>query len=714
MYTRLFSLLFALSATTAFAQHVHTERCKAHEITERYLAEQGLPTDLVQALPRADQLEAPRGGTLTVPVVFHVVHNTTAENIPQSAITAVMNQLNQDYSASNSNLNSVRATFQSSVGNVGFEFCLAQVDPQGNATTGVTRTQTSVTWFNPDTQTNAMKTAAQGKSPWDPSRYLNIWVCDISSGATGGFVTLGYAYLPTGGMVGSNIDGLVIDYQYGMQLSSRTATHEIGHYFGLLHTWGQDPGSCSSDDGFTDTPNTNGPTYSCSNTTLQKCNTLTQYENFMDYSNCSAMFSNQQGNYMSGILTGARSGLLNNNACSGSTTSYCIPTSATGPADGDYVNSVQLGTISNTNSGGTTQPTYTNFSSGFSTSLLQGSTHTITIQGGSYSPDRYAAWIDYDQNNSFSTSEKLGEFTTNAAGQSQSFSFTVPANANVGNTRLRVRGVFVNSGEPSPLDPCFNYGYGETEDYGIVITAPSSSFCIPTSVNGTADGDYINGVSLGSINNTNSGGTSAPTYSNLTATWSTGLVRGSAQTISIQGGTYSPDRYAAWIDYNRDNVFSANEKLGEFTSSTAGQTQNINFTVPNSADPGPTRLRVRGVFVNTGEPSPLDPCYSYAYGETEDYSVVVQLNTGMDDPEELGVALYPNPALDIMTIERELEGPATAEIFDLQGRSVGMEVLNSKVASIPVGHLAAGQYVIRLTQQDRMRMLRFEVMGGMR
>lgn len=714
MYTRLLSFLFAISTITTFAQHDHTERCKAHEISERYLAEQGLSTDLVQALPRADQLEAPRGGTLTVPVVFHVVYNTTAENIPQSAITAVMNQLNQDYSATNSNLGSVRSPFQNSVGNVGFQFCLAQVDPQGNTTTGITRTQTSVTWFNPDTQTNAMKTAAQGKAPWDPSRYLNVWVCDISSGATGGFVTLGYAYLPSGGVVGSNIDGLVVDYQYGMQLSSRTATHEIGHYFGLLHTWGQDPGSCSSDDTFTDTPNTNGPTYSCSNTTLQKCNTLTQYENFMDYSNCSAMFTNQQGNYMNGILTGPRSGLLSNNACSGSSSGYCTPTSAAGPADGDYVNSVQLGTINNTNSGGTTQPTYTNFSSTYSTSLLQGSTHTITIQGGNYSPDRYAAWIDYDQNNSFSTAEKLGEFTTSAAGQSQSISFTVPANATVGNTRLRVRGVFVNTGEPSPLDPCHNYGYGETEDYGIVITAPSSSFCIPTSFTGTADGDYINGVSLGSINNTNSGGTSAPTYSNLTPTWSTGVTRGSAQTISIQGGAYFPDRYAAWIDYNRDNVFSANEKLGEFTSSAASQTQNINFTVPNSADLGPTRLRVRGVYVGNGEPSPLDPCYSYAYGETEDYAIVIQLNTGITELTEIGVALYPNPAQDILTIERELEGPATAELFDLQGRSVGTEILNSKVESIPVGHLAAGHYVIRLTQQDRMRMLRFEVMGGIR
>lgn len=714
MVTRFLAFLFALTATTAFAQHTHTDRCTAHEITERYLAEQGLSTDLTLALPRADQLEAPRGGTLTVPVVFHVVWNTAAENIPTSAINAVMNQLNQDYSASNTNLGGVRSAFQSSIGNVGFSFCLAQVDPQGNSTTGITRTQTTTTWFNPDTQTNAMKSAPQGRAPWDPTRYLNIWVCDISSGASGGFVTLGYAYLPIGGVVGSSIDGLVIDHQFGMPLSSRTATHEIGHYFGLLHTWGQDPGSCSTDDGFTDTPNTSSPTFSCTNTTLQKCNTLTQYENFMDYSNCSAMFSNQQGNYMSGILTGPRSGLLSNNACTTSSPGPCIPTSTNGPGDGDYVNAVQLGSINNINSGGTSQPTYTNFSSTWSTNLLQGSTHTITIQSGTYTPDHYAAWIDYDQNNTFSITEKLGEFTNSAALQTQSFTFTVPANATLGTTRLRVRGVYFGNGEPDPVDPCFAYAYGETEDYGIVITAPATGYCIPTSTNGTADGDFINGVSLGSISNTNSGGAGAPTYTNLTATWSTGLIRGSAQTVTIQGGTYSPNRYAVWIDYDRNNVFSVSEKVGEFQTTGSSQTQNINFTVPVTADLGNTRMRVRGVYVGTGEPNPVEACFNYAYGETEDYSVVIQLNTGLDELKELGVALYPNPAQDRLTIEREQDGPATLELFDLQGRSVGTEVLNSKVESIAVGHLATGHYVIRITQQSQMRVLRFEVMGGTR
>lgn len=715
MLTRSFVLPALLAVSVATAQdHTHTGRCKAHTITEKHLIAQGLPSDIAQALPRIAMADASRGGSFTIPVVFHVVWNTAAENIPASAINAVMNQLNQDYSASNSNIGGVRSTFTNSIGNVGFQFCLAQFDPQGNPTTGITRTQTSVTWFDPDTQTNDMKSPPLGKSAWDPTRYLNVWVCDISSGASGGLVTLGYAYLPTAGVVGTSIDGLVVDYQYGMALSSRTSTHEIGHYFGLQHPWGGGNGSCSADDGFTDTPNTDSPTFSCANSNLQKCGVLTQYENFMDYSNCSAMFTNQQGNYMAGILTGIRSSLLASTGCSIVPTGPCIPTSANGTGDGDFINGVQLGTINNQNSGGTTQPTYTNFSATYSTSLVRGNTYTIAIQGGTYSPNRYAAWIDHDQNGTFVLSEKLGEFTTAASGETQNLTFTVPAASTLGTTRLRVRGVFVGNGEPSPVDPCFAYAYGETEDYGITITAPPTGYCIPTSTNGTNDGDYINGVTLGSITNTNSGGVGQPTYSNLSSTWSTGLVRGSAQTITIQGGSYSPDHYAAWIDYDQNNVFATNEKLGEFTTSASGQTQNISFTVPVSANLGTTRLRVRGVFHNQGEPAPTDPCFNYAWGETEDYSVVIQLSTGVDEAQIAPITLYPNPARGYVVMERGSPGRADVEIRDMQGRLVATHGISDALVTLPLSGFADGHYVLRVMQAGEVQMLRLEVIGGER
>jgi len=609
-------LLF--TATTLNAQVQQHRTCSAQSHTRQYLQAQGLSTNLLEALPRVDLVQ--RGGTYTVPVVVHVVYNTTAENVSTGTIQAIIDELNADYSASNTDIGGVRSQFTSSIGNVSFNFCLAQVDPNGAATTGITRTQTSQTWFDPDTETNDMKSAPDGRAPWDTDRYLNIWICDISSGATGGFLTVGYAYLPVGGVVGSNIDGLVIDYSYGTQPGDRTATHEIGHYFGLQHTF-DDDGSCVNTDGFADTPTSNSPTYSCTNTNLMKCGTLTQYENFMDYASCSRMFTNQQASYMAGILTGVRSQLLNNNACQSTPIGYCIPTSTSGTTQDDFIDGVQLGSINNVNSGSNTGPSYTDYTATISASLVRGSNQSITITAGDYQPDNYAAWIDYDGDETFEASEKLGEFATTAIGETQTINFVVPAGAALGNTVLRVRGVYHNNGEPAPTDPCFNYAFGETEDYRISIVTPITGPCIPTSATGTAENDFIDGVQLGTINNVNSGSNTGPTYTNYTSSFTTSLARGSNQTIIITAGDYQPDNYAAWIDYDQDDNFEASEKLGEFATTTIGETQTINFLVPAGAVLGTTVMRVRGVYHGNGEPTPTDPCFNYAYGETEDYGI---------------------------------------------------------------------------------------------
>ncbi len=708
--------LFLLAAactglhTIAQSPAEHDHRCIADRITRDYLQQQGLPTGLQAAI--ADIEPELRGGPPTIPVVFHVVWNTSAENIPASAIEAVVAQMNQDYSANN-NTSGVRATFQGSIADTGIQFCLATTDPSGNPTDGITRTQTSASWFNPETQTNAMKAPPLGKSPWNPLKYLNIWVCDIHSGAGGGGITLGYAYLPVGGMVGSNIDGIVIDYLYGMALNSRTATHEAGHYLGLDHTWGDGGCSSGSDDGFSDTPNTDSPTFSCANPNLMKCGTLTQYENFMDYADCSAMFTNQQANYMNNVLNGVRSGLLTSDGCSGSgSTGYCVPTAEVGTSDGDFVNGVQLGSINNTNTGSPSGPAYTNYSATQSTQLVQGTEYTVTVQSGTYSPNRVAAWIDFNGDQTFQAGEKLGEFQTNGSLQSQGITFTVPAGASLGSTRMRVRSVYVNTGEPNPADPCFNYTWGETEDYGIVITAPApTGYCIPTSANGTSDGDFVNSVQLGAIQNVNSGGTGVPTYANNTAQ-STTLAKGAGYTITIQSGQYSPNRVAAWIDYNGDETFQVGEKLGEFQTNGSMQSQGINFTVPMSAALGTTRLRVRSVYVNTGEPNPADPCFNYAWGETEDYSVTIDGTVGINDAAAAGLALFPNPARGITTLVLPDDRPARVDLMDMQGRTVRSLDLRAVRHDLDLGGLASGNYAVRVAREGQVHVLRLTVEAG--
>ena len=688
----------------------HSDRCKAHTITERHLVQQGLPASIMDALPRIENA-GDRGQVLTVPVVVHVVWNTSAENVPSSAIHDMIAEMNADYSQTNSDISGVRPAFTASIGNAQIEFCLAETDPNGAATTGITRTQTTETWFDPDTETDDMKSAPLGKAPWNPSQYLNIWICDISSGATGGFVTLGYAYLPVGGVVGTGIDGLVIDYQYGLQAGSRTATHEIGHYLGLNHTWG-DQETCASDDGFTDTPSSDSPTFSCSNTSLMKCGTLTQYENFMDYSNCPVMFTAQQSMYMRGILQGVRSGLLSNNACGNSTPTVCIPTSAAGTSEGDFINSVSLGSINNTNSGGTTAPTYTDYSGTMGTSLAQGATYTIQIQSGEYPEDNYAAWIDYDQDLTFEANEKLGEFATTMAMENGSITFTVPAGAMLGDTRMRVRGVYHNTGEPSPTDPCYGYDYGETEDYGITITSGGGGggYCIPTSEFGPSDGDFINAVNLGDINNQNSGSATGSTYNDYTA-MSTTLIRGMDYSITVETGEYAEDNFAAWIDMNGDETFSPNEKLGEFASTTPFQTGTIDFTLPLTADLGPTRLRIRGVYHLDTEPTPSEPCFDYAYGETEDYTVLIEQATMIGSEIATEFDLYPNPATGTVNIVLKDATEATITLIDAQGRIVLAETGNGAFRKLDLGGISAGHYVLIVQQRGTIGRRSLQVLG---
>jgi hypothetical protein len=259
---------------------------------------------------------------ITIPVVVHVVYNNASENISDEDIHSQIAVLNRDFRKLNPDISQVPGVFQSFVADIGIEFCLSTLDPQGNPSNGITRTSTN---HGPFYLENDVKYTAQGgQDVWDPDRFLNIWVCGLSGGL------LGYAQPP--GMP-SATDGVVIDADYFGDLSSlapfdkgRTCTHELGHYFNLRHIWGDEP-LCSLDDGVEDTPQQKGSNLGCPSFPLISGNGAAcsgtspgaMFMNYMDYTDdaCMFMFTYGQKSLMRAALDGPRASLKTAANCNG-------------------------------------------------------------------------------------------------------------------------------------------------------------------------------------------------------------------------------------------------------------------------------------------------------------------------------------------------------------------------------------------------------------
>jgi hypothetical protein len=280
----------------------------------------------------------------TIPVVVHIVWKDSVENLPDSLVEAQIKVLNEDYRRLNADAINVRNVFAPVVSDAKIEFDLIEViRVQTDASFEV-----EITGGLPD---HVKQSSGGGSDAWDTESYLNIWVCKIEPIAIGGFSLgqiLGYAYPPAGlpnwpdnvSAPSPELDGVVIDYRaFGpdnpypinvpgldssLQVKGRTAVHEVGHYLGLRHVWGDGGGifggdSCGDDDGVSDTPNTAGQAnFDCDtsrNTCIDANDDLPDMiENFMDYAaeSCMNSFTIGQTNIMRAVLEGERCGLVGN------------------------------------------------------------------------------------------------------------------------------------------------------------------------------------------------------------------------------------------------------------------------------------------------------------------------------------------------------------------------------------------------------------------
>ncbi|MBK9175216.1 MAG: T9SS type A sorting domain-containing protein [Flavobacteriales bacterium] len=238
--------------------------------------------------------------------------------------------------------------------------------------------------------------------------------------------------------------------------------------------------------------------------------------------------------------------------------------------------------------------------------------------------------------------------------------------------------------------------------YSITVSAtacvPVVGYCIPISANGPDEGDYVSNVALGAINNATTFDVGV-TYQDYTAQ-STTLVQGLDYSITVASGEFEPNMLAAWIDFNADEVFEVSEKLGEVLTDSPLQSATFNFTVPFNAAVGATRLRVRCVYPQTGQPNPADPCYDYSWGETEDYSVLIDLGTSVGEQVGAAWSVFPNPNDGNMTISYQgPTGTASIEMVDVAGRIVFAEqraLTQGSMVSLNLSdRMAGGTYFLR-------------------
>ncbi len=257
-----------------------------------------------------------KSGPYKVPVVVHVIHNGesvgTGANISDAQILSQIKVLNNDFNRTNADAASTPAEFAAVAGSMDIEFVLAKRNPDGLATTGIVRVDGNrANWYMNDNY------ELKSLSYWPSEDYLNIWVCNMVD-------FLGYSQFPISDLQGleeyqngiAATDGVVIahtcfgsddDGNFNLEPlynKGRTATHEVAHFFGLKHIWGDDTG-CSGNDYVDDTPNQADYTRGCPSHPSKSCGDIVKmFQNFMDYTDdaCMNLFTAQQMDRMAIVI----------------------------------------------------------------------------------------------------------------------------------------------------------------------------------------------------------------------------------------------------------------------------------------------------------------------------------------------------------------------------------------------------------------------------
>lgn len=399
--------------------------------------------------------------TFTVPVVFHVLHLGedvgTGTNVADAELISALDQVNRDFAREGADTANIDQLFKPLYVNSNMHFQLAKKDPQGNCTNGIVRHYDEKTnWSQEDLFNYQYSTMAAGS--WNPSKYLNIYIVKNIIGSSIGII-VGYTYLPGTSPI-DPADAIVYrnDFLTG-GLNARSLSHEIGHWFGLAHTFGStnDPGSECGNDDIADTPPTTGFFSTCPK--AANYSVVPTVTNPVDSSDILKFsFGNPAGTYR----------LLTCNTALNSLTGAIIKPLYAMTATTVSPTADTLAFAANGTAGG-----YSDFSGIYGNDFNGGSTNTITVQSMAASIDNNYVTIYFDKNRDGDFIDAGETIYTSPAGlfgsQTYTASYTLPTGM-YGIYRMRV----ITSNAPI-TGPTMTPASGEIEDYNFNIgTTPGS------------------------------------------------------------------------------------------------------------------------------------------------------------------------------------------------------------------------------------------------
>lgn len=348
--------------------------------------------------------------------------------------------------------------------------------------------------------------------------------------------------------------------------------------------------------------------------------------------------------------------------------------------------------------------------------VTAGNTYTISVEGNTYDTEfsfdsNIVAFIDWDQNEILNDEGEVYEIgtlsgSTGNDGTSVTMEITIPADAVLGETRVRITKTYTDEDSVAEINPCgieFDVfgvmvvpGYGQALDFTLNIEESNDeeiTYCTP--MLDCADGDSITNVTFLEIDNTT---TCSPDgygdYTSMTAT----VQSGGTYPISVSvGDGWAYESASVWIDFDESGTFDEDEFFYIGTGSDEALTSEI--FIPETVANGNYRMRVRVSAVGEDTATWDMACdEEQGYGETEDYTVIVDGIMGMEDNTITNFTYYPNPMEDVLNITANLDIKSVA-VFNV----LGQEILGNNHFTdnkVDVSALPTGTFIFRVTFEN--------------